>query len=196
VPRHTRESVIQLLIDEGATLELATTIYDELAAVDMNAAEIRAWVMHPDDHHAIPAGEITIAGHPHLRKTAAVCLIEDGEADVLLAELRRFTSAPPEERRLARLFGGTMDDTSRLTGGDPARAATILAIADLLLKRLRKPIHVEEFAQTELSPGSYDRIVDRILRGEEAEVLAALQDGTIDVDALQRDDAMLLFYGW
>ena len=52
-----------------------------------------------------------------------------------------------------------------------------------------------EVARTELSPGSDERIVDRILRGEEKAVLVALQDETIDVHALQRD-GMLLFYGW
>jgi hypothetical protein len=195
VPRHTRETVIQLMLDEGASETLATTVYDELATVGLNAAAIRAWLMHPERHHMIPAGEITIAGQPHLRKTAAIFLIEDAQDDVLLAELRRFTSASPEERRIATLFGGTTEDAQRLTGGNAARAAVIGAIADLLLTRLRKPQHVIEVAQTELAPGSSDRIVDRILRGEEAAVLAALQDGTIDVHALQRD-GMILIYGW
>lgn len=151
--------------------------------------------MHPDRHHVIPAGEITIAGRPHLRKCAAIDLIEDGEDDTLLAELRRFTAATPAERRIAILFSGSMDDTRRLTGGDPARTATIVAIADLLLKRLRKPQHVDELVRTELSPGSGDRIVDRVLDGDEPAVLAELQDGRIDVDALRRN-AMILYYGW
>ncbi|MBE2321032.1 hypothetical protein DVA67_034105 [Solirubrobacter sp. CPCC 204708] len=57
------------------------------------------------------------------------------------------------------------------------------AIARLMLERLGKPVLVAEAASA-----TEDRIRDRLMGGEERQVLAEIQDETLDLEALASAD--------
>jgi hypothetical protein len=89
------------------------------------------------------------------------------------------------ERTIAWLFSGNIPDVRTLTGSDPARAQTMVAIARLMLERLGTSQAVADVASATLTD-QHDRIRDRLKNGEEQTVLGELQDGILDLQALSQ----------
>src|SRR6476469_5055093 len=111
--------------------------------------------------------EKVVATIVELGDTAATA---QGKADVVLEAAQDFAAASEDERTISRLVWSSLDDTRRLTGCSPERAAVIAGIARTLRERVGKDELVCGVAQTVL-PGTEDRrIVDRLLDGEEQAV--------------------------
>jgi hypothetical protein len=193
--RDTEESVTRRLTEAGAPREVAEEIVAALMSCGLSASGAREWLFHPDRGHPITRPFEMEGLAPILLKNSPSALIERGEADAVLAEAREFAGALPAERTIARLFWGDIDAVRRLTRCDRDRTGVIAGIATTLLGRVKTPERVNAVAQTKLAGHMEERIVDRILAGEEDAVAAELADGRIDVRALERHGE-LLFIGW
>jgi hypothetical protein len=192
--RNTTDSAADLLIDAGATRELAHEIVSVLSSAGLPASRIRTWLAHPERGASIQTGTVMIDGEHLPRRQTAIFAVEDGHADLVLAEARRFASATQDERAIALCLGQEMARIDALTGSDARRAATIVHVLDVLKKRLGKDVHVADLVQTEIPAWDRARIVDRFITGREQEVLDALTAGRIDVDQLHKDGMVVL--GW
>lgn len=193
--RDTPDSVARRLTEAGAPREVAEQIVAALMSCGLSASGAREWLTHPDRGHPISRRFEMPGLEPVLLKHGPMGLIERGEAEVVLAEAREFAAALPEERTISRLFWGDIDAVRRLTRCDRDRTRVIVGIATTLLGRVKTPERVNAVAQTKLAGHMEERIVDRILAGEEDAVAAELADGRIDVRALERHGE-LLFIGW
>ena len=185
--RDTAESVSGWIMAAGGSREIADRIAAALLGCGLSPAEAREWLAH--ESRAYPIGE------PMMLSQAPLVLVERGDADTVLAAALEFAAAAPEERTIARLFGGDIAAARRLTGSDPERTGVIAAIAVGLLERLGAPERVSYAGQTRLPGHGELRIVDRLLAGDECAVAAELADGRIDARELERTGE-LLFTGW
>jgi hypothetical protein len=180
-------SVSALIASAGASREVADAIAGALLGCGLSPSEAREWLAH--ESRAYPIGE------PMMLSQAPIALIGRGEGDAVLAAAEEFAAATPDERAIARLFGGDIGAARRLTGSDPDRTRVILGIATGLLERLGTPERVCYAGQTRLGGHDERRIVDRLLAGDEDAVAAELADGRIDARALERTGELVLT-GW
>jgi hypothetical protein len=185
--RETTESVAARIVAAGASREVADEIAGALLGCGLSPSEAREWLAH--ESRAYPIGE------PMLLSQAPLVLVERGEGAAVLAAALEFAAATPEERTIARLFGGDVGAARRLTRSDPERTRVIAGIAVALLERLGVPERVSYAGQTRLPGHGERRIVDRLLAGEEDAVAAELSDGRIDARSLERTGE-LVFTGW
>jgi hypothetical protein len=174
---------------------VAEAIVAALLGCGLSAADAREWLTHPDRGHPISQPFEMPGMEPILMKNTCLGLIGRGEAETVLREAREFAAALPAERTIARLFWGDIDAVRRLTGCSPERTRAIEGIGTTLLARVKTPERVNAVAQTKLAGHLEERIVDRILAGDEAAVAAELADGRIDLRALERHGE-LIFIGW
>ena len=188
------EAVVATLIAMGAPPATSEAIVDALLAAGLTAAEAKTWVADPDRGypHSVPweMGDQVI-----MLKAGSRSMIEQGKADVVLAAAREFAEASDDDRAIARLFWGSLDDARRLTGCSPDRAAVIAGIARTIRERVGNDQDVCYVGQTVL-PGSEERrIVDRLLDGEEQAVRDELDRGELDPKRLLKEQP-LHFTGW
>jgi hypothetical protein len=193
--RHDMDSVTALLEGAGANPDTAAQTVRALAAAGLSFAEARAWLCHPTRAYPVLIGEVEIAGIAEPQRQTPIYAIEDGHEQHVLAAAEQFKAASREERAISRSLGCDIDDTRRLTGRVPTRAAAIARLVELLRNRLRKPEHVADVAQTRLPSHDGQRMVDLILEGREQDVLADLASGRIDPHALLEDGELEL-WGW
>jgi hypothetical protein len=185
--RFGTSSVAGRLMAAGAPRDVADAIAGALLGCGLSPSEAREWLVH--DRRSYPIGD------PMMLAQAPIVLIERGDSEAVLAAAEEFAAATPEERTIARLFGGDVSAVRRLTRSDPERTRTILGIAEALLERLGAPERVCYVGQTRLPSHGDRRLVDRLLAGEEATVAAELADGRIDARALERTGELVLT-GW
>jgi hypothetical protein len=159
VRRVTVNSVAGRLVAAGASREDADAIVGALLGCGLTAPEAREWLEHENRSYPIQS--------PVMLSQTPIVLVERGDTEHVLSAALEFAEAAPEERTIARLYGGDIQAARRLTRNDPRRTAVIAGIATTLLKRLGSPERVCYATQTRL-PGHGDlRIVDRLL-GEHA----------------------------
>src|SRR5688572_26894655 len=118
------DSVVAVLVEMGAPSDTARAIVDALLEAGLSAGEAKTWVSDPDRcyPHSVPweMGDQVI-----MLKAGSRSMIEQGKADVVLSAAQEFAAASEDERTIARLFWGSLDDARRLTGCSPERAAVI-----------------------------------------------------------------------
>src|SRR5688572_22317626 len=119
--RHTRDSVVEMLVTEGAQHAIAEEIADTLCEGGLSWAGARRWLAHPDLAYPIRAGDMRIDGETYPRYRTAIFLIEDGEAETVRRAAVAFASAADDERRVAILFGSDIEQARQLTGADEIR---------------------------------------------------------------------------
>jgi len=192
--RESPEKVVATIVELGAPAATAQGIVDALLAAGLTATEAKIWLLDGDRGypHNVPfeMGDTVI-----MLKSGSRSIIEQGKADVVLEAAQDYAAASEDERTISRLVWGSLDDTRRLTGCSPERAAVIAGIARTLRERVGKDELVCGVAQTVL-PGTEDRrIVDRLLDGEEHAIRDELDRGELNPKALLRDQP-LNFMGW
>src|SRR4051794_15541781 len=171
-------SVARRIEAAGASPDVAAAIADALLRSGLSANEAREWLAHENRSYPIQL--------PMMLSRTPIVLIELGDSEAVLAAALEFAGACPEERTIARLFGGDIAAVRRLTRSDQDRTRVIASIATGLLKRLGAPERVSYVSQTRLPGHGERRIVDRLLAGEEEAVAAELTDGRIDARELER----------
>jgi hypothetical protein len=186
--------VVAELVELGAPTDAAEAIVAALRAAGLSDREAHVWVSDPDRAypHSVPweMGDQVI-----MLKAGSRSMIEQGKVDVVLAAAEEFAAASDDERTIARLYWGSLDDARRLTGCSPARAAVIADIARTIRTRVGSDEGVCSVGQTVL-PGTEDRrIVDRLLDGEEEAVRDELARGELDPKRLLKTQPMH-FTGW
>lgn len=187
------EKVVADVVEMGAPPETAQAIVDALVASGKSPREALDWLVHPERAygHDWP---MEIAGETMIMKAGSRFMIEKGNADEVLAAAREFADASADERLIAELFGGDIDGVRRMTGLDPARTTVTAEIARSLRATLGDDESVKLVGMTRLS-GREERLVDRLLKGEQGAVRDELARGEIDPRALLRDGE-LIFTGW
>jgi len=190
----TPEHLVEDLVAIGAPDEAADAIVQALLGAGLSTTETRDWIAHPN--RAYPHDwPMEILGNVTMLKAGSLFVIEQGKAETVLAGARAFAAADADERTIARLFGGSIDDARRLTGGDPARATVIAEIARTILDAVKVPENVCYVGQTRLPDHGHQRIVDRLVAGEEAAVQSELARGELDPQRLVKSGD-LMFVGW
>lgn len=180
------QSVIAVLVRAGAPGPVAESIGRVLLCSGLSAHDARDWLTHPElaYPHPQPAreyGGVLVDG----LVAGSVWCLSQGREDVVLEGARTYAAASECERLIARLFAGNIADVRRLTGADETRAGVIGEIAMLMQQRLGDPRRVARAASA-MVDGDGDRIRDRLMRGEELQVLRELQSGALDLDTLAR----------
>src|SRR5690349_19653876 len=188
------ETVVATLVEMGAPEATSREIVDTLLGAGLTAEEAKVWVSDPDRGypHQVPweMGDQVI-----MLKAGSRSMIEQGKADVVLAAAHEFAEASEDDRAIAHLFWGCLDDARRLTGCSPERAAVIAGIARTIRERVGNDQDVCYVGQTVL-PGTEDRrIVDRLLDGEEQAVRDELARGELDPKRLLKEQPLHLT-GW
>lgn len=188
------EAVVAELVEIGAPTSTAEAIVAALGRAGLTAHDARVWLTDPElaYAHDVPW---TMGDQVIMLKAGSRSMIEQGKADVVLAAAEEYAAASVDERTIARLFGGSLDDARRLTGCSPDRAAVIAGIARAIRERVGADQRVCEVGQTVLVGDEGPRIVDRLLEGDEAAVRDELASGAIDPKRLLREQP-LHFTGW
>ena len=188
------DSVVAVLVEMGAPSDTAGAIVDALLEAGLSAGEAKTWVSDPDRSypHSVPweMGDQVI-----MLKAGSRSMIEQGKADVVLAAADAFAEASDDDRTIARLFWGSLDDARRMTGCSPERAAVIAGIARTIRERVGNDQDVCYAGQTVLPGEEERRIVDRLLDGEEQAVRDELASGELDPKRLLREQPLHLI-GW
>ncbi|MDA0169764.1 hypothetical protein OJ998_11770 [Solirubrobacter taibaiensis] len=192
--RESPEKVVATIVELGAPADTAQAIVDALMVAGLTAAETKIWLLDGDRGypHNVPweMGDQVI-----MLKSGSRSMIEQGKSDVVLEAAQDFAAASDDERTIARLFWGSLDDARRLTGCSPERTAVIAGIARTIRERVGSDEDVCAVGQTVL-PGTEDRrIVDRLLDGEERAVRDELDRGELNPKRLLREQP-LHFTGW
>jgi hypothetical protein len=171
-----RASLIALLESEGADRDPAQRIVDELLSCGLTPAQARVWLSNGNRCYPI-----TVPGWAW--QQVPTHAIEDGCADLVLDQARRFAAASEDERAISVALCCDLDDVSRLTGQDPQRAATIRAILALLRKRLGTDTRAYDVTFSHMdSHGS--RMIDLMLQGAEGSLLERLEANEVDLQNL------------
>src|SRR4051812_45033646 len=142
--RDSTDSVARRIVGAGASREDADAIVGALLDCGLSVAEARDWLEHENRSYPIQS--------PVMLSQTPIVLIERGDAELALSAALEFAEAAPEERTIARLFGGDIQAARRLTRREPHRTTVIAEIATTLLKRLGTPERVCYATQTRL-PG-------------------------------------------
>ena len=185
----TQDALIALLRDEGAEPATSERIVDALLTSGLSAAQARVWLTNLNRAHPISTGKgMTVRGEWIEFQQVPTHAIEDGDAQAVLDEARRFAHATDDERRISWLLACDMAHVARLTGHSADRAATIRAVLDALRDRLGTDARVLDavFTQPRLGPDTCGpRMIDTMLEGRAEELLAAVTDDEIDLQELR-----------
>jgi hypothetical protein len=188
------DAVVAEVVEMGAPTPTAEAIVAALLASGLSAGEASKWLGDPElaYPHPVPwaMGDQVI-----MLKAGSRSMIQQGKADEVLAAAQAFATASEDERTIARLFGGSLDDARRLTGCSPERAAVIAGIARTIRERVGKASDVCSVGQTVLPGEEERRMVDRLLDGEEEAVRDELAHGELNPKRLLREQP-LVFTGW
>lgn len=159
--RTTPEDIALWLVELGADPGDAATIVAVLSRAELSPAQMRRWIK-PEQNYSIDSGR-RIQGVPW--RTAALFLIEDGRADLVIEAAEEFADATPTERWISStLCGRHLDEVRRLTREDPDRTERVRAVLTHLLAQLRTPTRVDECLCSTFPSGDwFSRPIDCLL---------------------------------
>jgi hypothetical protein len=183
VARATRDDVLALLREGGASEAQAERIVAALAAAGLAPPRMRSWLSHPERGYSVSVGFV-LMGVEWMQKPLHA--IELGFADAVVEATEEYAAASPDERFIALTCACDLQQVRRMTHGDPDRTAMVVRIARLLLARLRKDVHVHDTLKTTLS-GDYDdltRLADWMTDERLPAALEALESDALDPVAL------------
>lgn len=188
------DAVVATLVEMGAPEDTSRAIVGSLLRAGFTADEAYIWLADAERAYPHPVpwemGDQVI-----MLKAGSRSMIEQGKADVVLAAANEFAEASDDDRTIARLFWGSLDDARRMTGCSPERAAVIAGIARTIRERVGNDQDVCYAGQTVLPGEEERRIVDRLLDGEEQAVRDELASGELDPKRLLREQPLHLM-GW